>query len=166
MATYDVHALRLLSPDGIRGGGGGKGASSAVNRFWVDKVTIDVDQLNDDLDTAIAAGDIITFGEVTRDQTLLQGGVIVHDASTAAATLDLGTSADRDAYLDGTSIASAGDNISMVAANQNPRTASPSTTSTVRITLEFKTGTAAGAVFTVWWGWVDRDIDEKLYGVG
>ena len=165
MATYDRYALRLLSPDGIRGGGGGKGSSRAVNRFWVDKVTIDVDQLNADLDTAIAAGDIITFGEVTRDLTLLQGAVYVHTASTAAATLDLGHSGSLDSILDGTSIAATG-HTPMLDANSAAATVSKPSSGTRTITLEFKTGTAAGAVFTVWWGWVDSDLDEKLYGVG
>ena len=165
MATYDRNALRLLSPQGIRGGAGGKGYSVALDKLWVDKVTIDVNAINDLLATNIAAGDILTFGEVTRDQVLWQGGVRVHTASAAAATLDLGTSADRDAFLDGTSIASTGHTV-MIAATETPQAVAPSTSTTPKtITLEFKTGTAAGAVFTVWWAWLDLDLDDKFLGV-
>ena len=165
MATYDVHALRNTAPQGVRGGGGGARASRALDHIWVDKVTFDMPELNAALKTNIAAGDIITFGPVRREQVLLQGGVRVDTASTAAATLDLGHSTDRDAFLDGTSIASTG-YTSMIAANQTPIRAAVRSTGVRTITMEFKTGTAAGAIFTVTWVWLDVDLDEKLYGVG
>ena len=164
MATFDVHALRLESQQGVRGGGGGAGASKAVDKIWVDKVTIDMPRLNADLETDIAAGDIITFGEVKREIVLLQGILMVHTKSTAAATLDLGHSGDADAFLDGTSIASTG-NTPMVAANGSPIRVGIPATGTRKIQLEFKTGTAAGAIFTVTWVWLDIQEDELLYGV-
>ena len=165
MATYDVHALRNTAPQGVRGGGGGARASRALDSIWVDKVTFDMPRLNAALGTNIAAGDIVTFGEITRETVLLQGVLMVHTKSAAAATLDLGHTGDRDAFLDGQSIASTGDT-AMVAANQTPIRIGIPATGTRNITLEFKTGTAAGAVFTVTWVWLDIQEDELLYGVG
>ena len=162
MATYNVHALRQISPKGIRGGGGGRGMTRGLDKFWVDKVTVDVDALNADLETDIAAGDIITFKEVKRDQILLQGELTVHDPATAG-TLDLGHSGDRDAFIDGANITSHGNQF-MVANNADPILVTVPATGTKTIDLEFKTGASAGAVFTIWWAWVDVDLDEKIYG--
>ena len=162
MATYDRNALRLLSPEGIRGGVGGRGANRALDRFWVDKVTVDVDLLNVNLSTDIAAGDIITFSEITREQVLLQGGLLVHTASTAAATLDIGTSTGLDDILDGQSIAATG-HTPMVASTETPQLFTPADG---RIAFEFKTGTAAGAVFVIWWAWLDVDVDDKFLAAG
>ena len=164
MATYDVQALRNIAPNGVRGGGRGRGSSRALDHFWVDKVTINVDTLNAGLDTALAADDIITFGEVTRDQVLMQGVLRIHTASAAAATLDLGHSGDRDAFLDGASIATA-TTYGLVGATETPILVAKPSSGTRTITLELKTGTGAGAEFMVWWAWFDVDVDEHLYGV-
>ena len=163
MATYDVFALRNMAPKGVRGGGRGRGASRALNNIWVDKVTIDVDRINDHLETPIAAGDTIEFSEVRRDQVLLQGVLLVHKTVAAANSVQVGYAGDLDALLVDTSLSNA--YTAMVSATSTPKLVTKPSSGTRKITLEFESGASAGAVFTLTWVWLDVEVDDQFYGV-
>ena len=165
MATYDVFALRNMAPKGVRGGGRGRGASRALDNIWVDKVTLDIDKITDRLGKSFAAADILEFSEVRRDQVLLQGGVYLHTPSTATTTLDFGHSGDRDAFYDSYAILTGASDLIMVASNQTPVLVAKPSSGTRKITMEFESGTGGGAVFTVWWVWLDVNVDDQFYGV-